>query len=200
MNKSSVLEALEATPVCILIECLCQRLVERMYCCYADKFRSWSLAYELVQVVKANLINTGFVPQAPTEAEAAEWSVIPNRGLPEMPVCLLMDHICGRLAEGAYSGDTDQFYTWSGAYKLVEAVETNLINTGAFPHPPDGAEEAQFRPLIPQGIPKDYVPFRCTSANPVVEARLRADREELARRCQPFDKGSWLTPQPAICR
>ncbi len=58
----------------------------------------------------------------------------------------------------------------------------------------DEAEEAEFRALIPQGVPKDYVFFRCTSTNPVMEALLRADREERARRCQLFTKGTWLKP------
>ena len=50
----------------------CGRLVNGNYACYADKFRTWTVACELVEVVKGILINTSYMPEGPDAAGEAE--------------------------------------------------------------------------------------------------------------------------------
>ena len=53
------------------------------------------------------------------------------------------------------------------------------------------------RAQIPEGVPEDYEPFLCTSRNPAVNARLKAERELRARACQPrFEKAAWMAAKP----
>ena len=240
-TKAASAEALDTTPVCLLIDHLCGRLVNGGFACYADKFYTWMTAFELVEVVTGNLMDTSYVPEGPDVTEESELrKLIPAdyvpfrysnlksavtspvneepvmktfgsqkdgtkrkpacvKALNATPVVILIDHICGRLVAGAYAGAADKLNTWTVAFDLVKFLNENLLNTRAFPQPPDGAEKAELRAFISESLQEDYEPFRCTSRNPAVEARLKADRELRARACQPrLEKIDWMVAKPTF--
>jgi hypothetical protein len=100
------------------------------------------------------------------------------QALEATPVAILIDHLCGRLVDYAFLGEADRFRSYCMAYDVAKVVDAVLVRMGDMPQLPTDAEKMEFEALIPEGVPKNYQPFRCTSNNPDVEERLQKARKD----------------------
>ncbi len=76
-------------------------------------------------------------PSKPEEgSKPASW-----QALNATPVATLIEHLCGRLMDYAFSGKADRFRSWCLAHDLAEVVNTVLVHMGNIPQPPIGSEK-----------------------------------------------------------